>query len=42
MRHYSSEPGDRIFDKGYGFLLFAENMGKNIGKNSTLIWVGKG
>ena len=30
---YSIEPEDWIFVKGYGFLLFAENMGKNIGKN---------
>ena len=24
---------DRIFEKGYGFLHFANNLGKNIGKN---------
>ena len=27
------QPGDRIFVKGYGFLYFAKNMGKKIGKN---------
>ena len=29
---YSMEPRDEIFVKGYGFLSFAENMSKNIGK----------
>ena len=28
---YSIEPRDRIYVKGYGFLSFAENMGKNYG-----------
>ena len=28
---YSVQPRDRIFVKGYGFLSFAKNMGKNIG-----------
>ena len=28
------QPGDRIFVKGYGFLYFAKNMGKKIGKYS--------
>ena len=32
MTHYSVQPSDRIFMKGYGFLSFAKNMGKNIGK----------
>ena len=27
---YSIEPKDRIYVKGYGFLSFAENMGKNL------------
>ena len=30
---YSVQPGDGIFAKGYGFLSFANNVGKNIGKN---------
>ena len=29
---YSVHPRDRIFIKGYGFLSFAKNMGKNISK----------
>ena len=28
--HYSIEPRDRRYVKGYGFLSFAENVGKNI------------
>ena len=27
---YSIEPWDRIYLKGYGFLSFAKNMGKNL------------
>ena len=27
---YSVEPKDKIFVKGYGFLSFAENIGKNV------------
>ena len=27
---YSVEPKDRIYVKGYGFLSFAKNMGKNL------------
>ena len=27
---YSIEPKDRIYVKGYGFLFFAKNMGKNL------------
>ena len=27
---YSSEPRDRIYMKGYGFLSFAKNMGKSL------------
>ena len=30
---YSVQSTDRIFVKGYGFLSFAKNMGKKIGKN---------
>ena len=33
MARYSVYSRDRIFVKDYGFLSFAENMGKNIGKN---------
>ena len=32
MSRCSVQPRDRIFLKGYGFLPFAKNMGKNIGK----------
>ena len=32
MIHYSFQPRDQIFVKGYGFSPFAENMSKNIGK----------
>ena len=35
MTCYSVQPRDRIFVKGYGFLSFAENMGKIIGKNMS-------
>ena len=27
--HYSVEPRDRIYVRGYGFWPFAKNMGKN-------------
>ena len=30
MMRYSVQPRDRIFEKGYGFLYFAKNMGKKI------------
>ena len=33
MTRYSVQPRDQIFVKGYGFLSFAKNMGKNISKN---------
>ena len=33
MMHYSIEPGDHIFVKGYGFLFFAKHLSKNSGKN---------
>ena len=32
MTRYLVQPRDWIFVKGYGFLSFAENMGKNIVK----------
>ena len=32
MRRYSVQPRDQIFLKFNGFLTFAKNMGKNIGK----------
>ena len=41
MRRYSVEPRDWAFVKGYGFLSFAENMGKNIGKNISKSLSGK-
>ena len=31
--HYSVQPRDQIFVKGYGILSFTENMGKNTAKN---------
>ena len=31
--HYSVQPRDRIFVKGYRSLSFAKNIGKNIGEN---------
>ena len=33
MTRYSVQPRDRVLVKGYGFLSFAKNMGKNISKN---------
>ena len=35
MKHYSLRPRDRICVKAYGFLPFAKNMGRNIGKNTS-------
>ena len=32
MTHYSVQRRNRIFVKGYGFLSFVKNMGKNIDK----------
>ena len=34
MMQYSVHSRDRIFVKGYGFLSFAKNMGKDIEKNN--------
>ena len=33
MAHYSVQPRYRKFVKGYGFLSFAETMGRRIGKS---------
>ena len=33
MIPYSTEPTDRIFTKGYGFLFFTKNIFKNITTN---------
>ena len=33
MTRYSVQPRDLIFVKGYEFLSFARNMGKNVVKN---------
>ena len=30
---YSIEPKDRVYVKSYGFLSFAKNISKSIGKN---------
>ena len=35
MMRYSIEPRDQTFEKGYGFLSFAKNMSKNIGKDMS-------
>ena len=32
MMIYSVQPRNRIFLKGYGYLSFAKNMGKNLDK----------
>ena len=34
---YSVQPRDQIFVKSYGFLSFAKNMDKNVGKNKSKI-----
>ena len=39
--HSSAQPIDSIFEKRYGFLSFAINMGENIGKNISKILSGK-
>ena len=36
MTCYSVQPRDQIFVKGYEFLSFAENMGRNIDKNINI------
>ena len=35
MTFYSVQTRDRKFVKGYGFLSFAKNMRKNLGKNKS-------
>ena len=37
MTRYSVQPKNQIFAKGYGFLSFAKNMGKNVGMNISKI-----
>ena len=37
---YSVQPRDQIFAKGYGSLLFAKDMDKNIGENISKILSG--
>ena len=41
MASSSVQPRDRIFAKGYGFLSFAKNTDKNIGKYITKNLSGK-
>ena len=41
MMHYSVQPRCRIFIKGYGFLSFAKNRGKNIDRNISKKLSGK-
>ena len=40
MTHYSAEPNDQIFVKGFGFLSFAKNMSKK-SYNSKKHWSNK-
>ena len=35
MMRYSVQPWDQIFSKGYRFLFFARNIGKNISNSSS-------
>ena len=39
MMHYSLQPRDRTFVKGYVFLSYAKNIGKDIGKNVSKKWI---
>ena len=39
--HYSVQPRDQIFVKGYGFLSFAKSMSKSIGKTISKRASGK-
>ena len=41
MTTYSVQSRDRIFVKGYGFLSFAKNMGRNIGNKISKNLRGK-
>ena len=36
MKRHSVQPRDRIFVKGYGFLSFAKNMGRDICKSLNI------
>ena len=38
--HYSIKPGDRRYVKGYGFLSFAKNIGKNMSSKYSQKLVG--
>ena len=33
--YYSVQPRDQVFVKSYGFLSFAKNIDKNVGKNRS-------
>ena len=41
MIHYLVEPRDQKFVKSYGFLSFAKNIGRNIGKYASENWCAK-
>ena len=41
MKQYSVQPRHRIFEEGYGYLIFAKNMDKNIGKNTSKNFIKK-
>ena len=41
MMGYLVQSRDRTFVKGYGYLSFAKNMGKGIGKNISKSLSGK-
>ena len=41
MTRCSVQPRNRVFVKGYGFLSFVKNMGRNIGKNISKSLTGK-
>ena len=41
MSHYSVQPRDRIFVKGYGFSSIAKNMGKDFNKTTSKNLSGK-
>ena len=41
MTRYSVQPRDRIFVKGYGYLAFAKDMGKNKNKILSFKYIKK-
>ena len=41
MMCYSTEPKDRLFVKGYGFLSVTKNIAKNLGKKIIKTLSGK-